>query len=438
MLPHVAILHNRTICLIFEFIIIKFFKIKLIARTNINNNNNKKIRKKVRKRVNKILSNRVVPASVLKNQIRRRVVRAARIPKALNAPNAISALNRRPKRIAGPPMSPAGFAFLKCAFAPPDFANTGVQGIPDSFRGTSLVKKHRFTTTLTTLALNDYYILVLPVPGISMFLGAVATGTPILSSTIFNGVNYPDFTSIFPSFNAVSQNFTSFRFISNHFELISTTNEFSWTGQITAWKFPLKMIVRQGGASVSDLWSVDGIESLNAAQGIMYSGKTKDGIYIACYNDDADFDFTTITDGVGAVPAAIAGDDFGQLNTTVCFPGFDNRFQCAVIKISGASGNNTFIMKHWACVEYKVNTNSSLYEYQTLSPCEDEKALKVYRELINSLPIAVPAAENANFWQRVLSIIRTISGVGALIPGPYGMISSGVNTITGALTELTM
>ena len=64
--------------------------------------------------------------------------------------------------------------------------------------------------------------------------------------------------------------------------------------------------------------------------------------------------------------------------------------------------------------------------------------MKVYRELINSLPIAVPAADNANFWQRVLSIIRTISGVGAMIPGPYGMISSGVNTITGALTELTM
>lgn len=81
----------------------------------------------------------------------------------------------------------AGFNFLKCAFAPPDFSSTQVTGVPDEFRGMTLLKKHAFTTSLTVAPANDYYILLLPVPGVTMFMATVATGTPILAATQFIG-----------------------------------------------------------------------------------------------------------------------------------------------------------------------------------------------------------------------------------------------------------
>lgn len=106
------------------------------------------------------------------------------------------------------------------------------------------------------------------------------------------------------------------------------------------------------------------------------------------------------------------------------------------LKISGVTTTNSVIFKTWACVEYTALDNSVVYEYQRGSPPEDERALKLYREIALSLPIGVPVRENADFWQRVLRIIRSISAVGAALPGPYGAISSGVNAVTTGISEL--
>lgn len=48
-----------------------------------------------------------------------------------------------------------GLAFLKCAFAPPDFSDTQVRGIPDNYRGKTLLKKHRLTASTTLFATSD-------------------------------------------------------------------------------------------------------------------------------------------------------------------------------------------------------------------------------------------------------------------------------------------
>jgi hypothetical protein len=58
-------------------------------------------------------------------------------------------------------ISEDGMSFLKCAFAPPDFASSNVRGVPDEYQGRSLVKKHRLVASQTFSTANmDYYYLL--------------------------------------------------------------------------------------------------------------------------------------------------------------------------------------------------------------------------------------------------------------------------------------
>jgi len=93
-------------------------------------------------------------------------------------------------------------------------------------------------------------------------------------------------------------------------------------------------------------------------------------------------------------------------------------------------------IRTWACVEYRISPSSALYEYSTFSPAYDEMAMRVYRETILSLPVAVPVSMNSDFWNRVLKIVRSLTAYGSLIPGPIGMISTGANIAAGGLTEI--
>ena len=368
--------------------------------------------------------------------------RLKRLRRGLNNPSlggssAYNGNRMRAQLVRGPAMTEAGMCFLKCAFAPPDFSATQVRGIPDNYRGTTLLKQHRINTTLTVSAGTDYYLILMPVPGYAYFTTSVVAGTNILATTAYTGVPYSDFSAMFGTVGTTAGVVTSFRHVSNHIELITTTNEMTWSGTITSWKLPVKINIRQGG-SAGDLYAINGFESMNSTNANMYSGASKAGIYAAGYNAGADFEFTNIMENIGTIPTGVmSGVDFGQIVTSA-FTGFDNNFETVVVKISGLTTTNTFILKTWSCVEYRAQANSSVYEYQTVSPPLDEKALSVYREVILSLPVAVPSAQNAGFWSRVLSIIKVISGVGSSLPGPYGMVSTGINAIAGGIQQMTM
>lgn len=100
---------------------------------------------------------------------------------------------RKPGRVRGPRLTSAGVSFLKCAFAPPDFTSTGVTGIPDNFRGLTLLKKHRYNTTFNCAASNDYYIILPPVPGVAYYSTYVGAGGAIPSTTVFTPTYYTDY-----------------------------------------------------------------------------------------------------------------------------------------------------------------------------------------------------------------------------------------------------
>lgn len=345
------------------------------------------------------------------------------------------AISKIPRR----KITPAGEAFLKCAFAPPDFAASNPTGVPDDFQGSSLLKKHRYVGNFNCSAANrDYYILLLPsAGGIAYWTANVAAGTPILAATIFDAVTFTDEKSLFPSAAQAADVVTKYRYVSNHIELIPTMNQMSWSGSIQVWKAPITVAMRSS-AGADNLYTVGGLQSCNATNANQYTGPTNLGVYTAAYNAGVKFDFQEVMEGISQVPWAPLGADFGYLrNLTGCIAGIDPQFDSVIIKISGmgATVTNSFVLKVWSCVEYQVVTGSAVYEYQTLSPC-DAYAMQMYRAIILQLPVGVSFLENEGFWKRVLGIIRGISAPLSMLPGPYGAISSGVNAIAGGIDSL--
>lgn len=342
-------------------------------------------------------------------------------------------------------VSADGLAFLKCAFAPPDFDQTRVQGVPDSFEGKSLVKKHRLVTPATYAAAQDVYYILAPCPGIAYFVAVVAAGTPVIAATFFTAVPYSDFTSMFGGVGGslAADVVTKYRFVSNHFELVPTTNQMTWSGNVQAWKMPLAMEIRNspGLSNANNLYSIMGLQSCNATNANQYTGPFNLGVYTACYSTGAEFDFNRIIENNVSIPETIGiAGTFGQLtNPSGCIPGLDDQFDSLVVKISGVGANasNTAIIKTWACVEYQVQPGTALYEYTTFSPC-DQLAISIYKKVVNELPVGVSFIDNENFWRRVLQIIKSMSAGLSVLPGPYGMAAQGVHSLSTAIDTLTL
>jgi hypothetical protein len=346
-------------------------------------------------------------------------------------------LRRLRTRLRPPTLTDQGVSFLKCAFAPPDFQANSLGGFPDSYRGPSLVRKHRYVNSTSFAVANDYYIILAPVPGVAYFITNIGANLPIPNTQVWTAVLYTDFASMFGTGQDPSQCVTKFRYISNHIELIPTVNQMTWSGQIQSWKIPLALELRQGGANTTNLWSITGLDGVNTTMANQYTSSYIMGFYGAAYSSNPEVEFQTIIDNTTAVPSTIITNDFGQLNSPSGFPGLDNGFESLLLKVSGVVGSNeTAIIKTWACVEYQINPSHVLSEFQTLSPC-DPVAVELYREIILGLPIGVPFDQNDSFWNRVLQIVNQLSGLGVSLPGQWGALSRGVNILSGVGLSLT-
>lgn len=413
---------------------------KVVTRTFTNSAKKKgKPKPKSRKTTTKQVV--IVPRNqrVLQNRIRNRLRRKTRPQKGIM----YSSTQGKPKPVVRRNnVSQAGLDFLKCAFAPPDFVSTGVQGIPDGFRGKILLNKHRYTNASEVAPGNDYYYLLAPIPGVAFCYATVTAGTIPTATTEFVAVPYPDAAGLFGSTeNTVAMIVNKYRLLSNHLEIVSLANNMTWNGSIQSYKFPVELVSRVGSA-YTDPWTLTGLNAIRALGSDNFTTAYNKGVYVAAYNNAPTFPFkpilTTVVDGV--IPNVIGTGDFAQINCSPLgsFPGFYDEFECVLIKIAGVTAAESFTMRCWQCVEYQVNPESNYYHFTTYSPQEDELAIKIYKEVILGLPIAVEAGQNANFWRRVLQIIQSISGVAAVIPGPYGTVARGVNLLSTGIDQLTM
>jgi len=347
---------------------------------------------------------------------------------------------QRVRMVQGEKITMQGLSFLKCAFAPPDFSSNDIAGVPDEFHGTSLTKKHRLISPITLAASQDLYILFLPTPGIAYWTASVVPGAGVTAATGFNPVYYSDSVTMFGNASTAADIVTKFRYVSNHIEIVPTVNQMQWTGNIQCWKAPIATFVREGGANSSDMLSISGIRACTSTNANQYTGPFNLGVYSGAYNANAKFDFQPIMEGIGNIPGSLTASDFGFLASAASgFYGLDNEFESIIIKISGVgvNANNTAIVKTWACVEYQCVPGNLLYEFSSLSPT-DAFAIRVYREIINNLPVGVSFTQNDSFWQRVLRIIKAISGGLSVLPGPYGSVATGVNMISSGIESLVL
>jgi hypothetical protein len=355
----------------------------------------------------------------------------------------------RPKRIMPnirlPKLTAEGLNFLKCAFAPPDFSADQSDGIPDGFTGRSLTKKHKIVQPITFRSGPDYYILVAPVPGIAYYLLEKPAGIPVAASDFWPEIPYSDTTAIFgPATGTQSADtMTAFRTASLCAELVPTTNAMSWSGNIQCFKVPVfegtNTIGVVSGTPGLGL-QANGLESTNSTIANMYAAPFNLGVFASAGNMNKEFEFTAIREGMGQLPNNLdVTQSFGQLGGANVAPytGLGST-ESILIKISGLSTTCTALVKVWSCVEYKVNVNNPLYEYSKYSPREDALALECYRQIFMSMPPAVSYFDNSGLWERILNIIRTVSGAVSFVPGPYGTLAKGVNIASEALSALTI
>jgi hypothetical protein len=349
------------------------------------------------------------------------------------------------KALKGRQLSPAGVNFLKCAFAPPDFAFTGDMGIPDKSPNRRLLKRHRLVTPFTFASGTDYYFLVLPTPGVAAWTFNCPSGTTVPDTASFDAIKYSDFASLFGPGGTSSGHeadiVTAYRYVSNAFEIVPTANEMTWSGSIQMWKAPIRLESRSG-TTPAQQYSIIGVQSVNGTNADMYVDKFTRGGYSLATKTTSEFEWSNILENQQNLPTNVItpGDDFGRLlgGTTGSVTGI-GYMDAIIVKVSGITASDeTAILKFWSCVEYQVNAGTTLYEYSHAGPPCDDLALELYNEIAKTLPVGVSYEDNEAFWQRVLRIIRTASGGLSVIPGPYGAAFGGVNAIASAIQELTM
>lgn len=358
------------------------------------------------------------------------------------------------KRRPGPSLTENGLAFLKCAFASPDFSVDPGKGIPDRFHGRTLAIKDCNTTALEFEKGTDTYILVAPVPGYAYFRASVPIGDDPVR---FVGTRFPTFETNFGNGFDAQIKFSKFRYASMAAGLYPTSNMMQFSGSVQVWRVDLNLAeaLKTGPLGANTPYNTDAsvvAKRIQGLQGVVslaprdnYSNSFIKGAYTFAFDKTEDFQWQDFCSGQiyqefgGPVTDTSIRSLVPTLTpTNTNLPGLGN-VNTLVFKISTpADAVNTAILRVWNCLELQPDTNSALFQFSGVSPEHDPMALELYNQLKMRFPVAMPCDENAKFWEHVLRLIRTVSAAGMLLPGPYGLLAGGVNTAASALASLVL
>jgi len=338
-------------------------------------------------------------------------------------------------------LTPGGEGFLKCAFAPPDFAFDNGNGVPDEFDGRVLIRRQNYLQQFVTVPGRDTYILQLPTPGCTYWNGTVLAGSIITPANplVLAPFVIPDFVQNFPG-TVEGSIFPEFRYVSQAMELTSLQNEMTWVGSAIAFKMPITLTtVSSGLINEFAALALNGFNNISSAvsQGTAdtYVGTSRAGVYMVATNKQPDWRFTPIAENaqVALSVAGLPGGVGQPLYLATNFVGLGN-LETNVVIIPATATTQTFVIRTWACIEYKVSIGSSLYEYSRTSATYDPVALHTYRRMAHAIAIAVPACQNATFWENLLRVVQAgFGGISNVVPGPLGMIAGGISGVARGL-----
>ncbi len=360
--------------------------------------------------------------------------------------------NRRRRAQAGranaPSLTPAGAGFLKCTLAPADFTRggSGFQGIPDEYDGETVQKEWYSVTSFPAYtAGQDVYIIQMPVPGVAYFWGSRAAGTT--GTMILNPVVYPNAGTFFPK-GSESTQATAFRYASNVIEIVPTVNDMTWAGSMQVWKDKIEPTTNyttvSGVVPLVDFYALTGFATLAASEPTAVFA-FKDGMYAPGFNSDANYEWTPVMSNFGfstlntnqsQVPVVqdnVIG--FPTTTTPIFYVGIGS-FETTIIKLPALPSGQTAVIRAWSCQEYQVSPYSLLYDFARMSPAYDPMALALLKEYHKRVPTAVCCKDNANFWETFIKFLRGASRVASYLPGPVGLIGSGVGELLDTGTGL--
>jgi hypothetical protein len=363
------------------------------------------------------------------------------------------------KRIRGlPPPSAAGWAFLKAVFASPDFAGQGkFNGIPDSAAYSTLKYRHAFTSdlysTLTASALlfkvappvagQDILICQPPVPGVAFYWAQIAPGSPVINTTQFIPVPFNDFAQLFstPVQTAGTLNalITQCRFAGNSLELICTSNAFTWTGSIIAFKGKTALVDSKAytpttGNTLSKQFT--GLENFNnAGQTSNLSTPSNLGVYMTSVNSESTFPWSDIDTDLFAVNTSSAtGLGVMAGNFPGCGTLETNFVRLTGTWPTGATPTTNFILRAWSTLEYVPVEGTVFSNAATPSAAKDEAALRIYDAVVADLPVACTYFENDSFWKKLLGVVGSVGSALSVIPG-WGAIAGGVGSLASTVAS---
>jgi hypothetical protein len=384
----------------------------------------------------------------------------------------VSDLFRRPTRggigrgIKMVGLSKDGLSWLTSVFAAPDYPGQGAfSGIPDADTSLSLKYRHVYAwdlwgTILTSCNLfglkdqadpafwvkKDLLIWQPPVPGVAFYWAYVDAGQPVDQGTAFTPIPYQDFTSIFggpinvPNETGSANDVVSqFRFAGNSIELINLQNAMSWKGSITAFKTSNGVAdckVYDNGVGDGLSKSLVGLNSFNNSGNVTnYTAPVERGVYMSAVDTQTSFRWVDVNPGMFQINKENV--EMGKLNGL--FTGMGSlesncvRLANFVIPDDGGVKWSQMTVRSWTMIEYRCSPSHPLsYNGMTTSPLLDEKALLIYRMVVNELPVAVSYLENDSFWQKLLGVV---SKVAPLIGGIFGAPGAAIGTSVGSLAS---
>jgi len=352
-------------------------------------------------------------------------------------------------------LSPAGKAFLKCAFAPPDFTSDPGMGIPDRYNGKTFMDKACSAVAVAPTAGNDTYYLVAPTPGIAFWTTTTTTGTPLTSSSVWTPVLHSGYFGagqpLFGGPTSANTNVDKFRYASLAAGFYTTSSAMTTAGSVQVWKMPLTLVEEYYNKTVATTPAVTfdasapivaGLDGSTVVPRDNYSQGVIHGMYTISTNNQEEFRFLDIHPGINRLPSTnYTSSMWGVLNATAsnaAIVGVGD-LDAICIKVSVPTGASVSgVLKSWACIEFRTVPDSIYDRLCSNSPDYDPIALALYRQAAKGLPLAVMSAENANFWQRLLEVLGIGAAAAAYVPGPVGIIGAGASMLISGMKELSM
>jgi hypothetical protein len=288
-----------------------------------------------------------------------------------------------------------------------------------------LIKAINFNPGTTT------WIVVPPTPGtwwiIDKPFGSAFDATDVLSAQKFS-----DFDQFFTGDPKTrSTNFNMFRVGALAGEIVPTSNYLEYGGLITVTKARLSISYERKSTSSGVNFSLTGLESMNQTGANQYNAPFIEGAYAVATEQEAKFEFSPVYDNLVDIAASVPDGQFGGVKGDIIGMG---SFDSIIIRVDSPEGSkNNCALRIWQSIEYRTNANSGYTAFASQSAMHDPMAMALYREISAMLPVAVSYYNNAGFWEWILNAVKSVSSALSFIPGPVGMIASGVNGVANMI-----